>query len=940
MRVFVGRGRLACTSLLALVGAVACHRGAASNEPCPQVLEPLAVPQAAVAAPPVALRTVEGITEYQLDNGLRVLLVPDPSRDRVTVNITYLVGSRHESYGETGMAHLLEHMLFKGTLAVAEPSAELEAHGADYNGTTWYDRTNYFETMPASAENLAWAIEFEADRMRQSLIDPDDLAKEFSVVKNELQMGENDPEQIVDERMLSTAFLWHNYGKSTIGAPSDLDNVQAPTLRKFYDHYYQPDNAVLVVAGAFDEAHALALVAEHFGAIARPNRTLATTYTVEPIQDGEREVILRRVGDVAIVSALYHGVAGADERYTAGEALVHLLTDEPSGRLFRRLVQTGLASSVYGSTQALHDPGWVQFFAEVPPGGSAEKVREVLLETLDELEPITEAEVARYRNRRSKELGLSMTDSTDTAIELSEWAALGDWRMLFVYRDRVETTGVPAVQAFADEFLVPSNRTVGMFVPTPEPKRAPGVSVPDVAAAVDGYQGRGAPRDGEVFAATIDNIEARTQRVTTADGIRLALLPKRTRGGTVTFQMRLRAGSVESLRGRDVAASYVGDMMMRGTRSRTRQELRDEFDRLRAEVWISGRTTGGVVQFETQREHVPEVVALVAEMLREPAFSVEEFELLRQEELASWQARRSDPEVQAFDRLWSVLRPLPVDDPRAPRSTSQWVERLSKLKVRDLSRVHSELWGAGDVQISVVGDFDPVALRTAVDEHLGAWAAPTSPERLPAVYHSIAPAPAHYIDTPDKEMAVVTMAQNFALRDDHPDYPALVLATYVLGGADASRLVMRLREREGWSYHAYASVHADAHEAAATLLVGAQSAPKSVDKMRAAMDEELAAWLSKPVPVAELDAAKATYRALFETSLSGDRAIARRHVEDLYLGRTLRDTARRLDAIDAVTPQQLLDAVARHVKRDGFTTVVAGDFQKMGRARPKSADGS
>src|SRR5512133_52732 len=255
----------------------------------------LALPAFALAQLPAGIKkgaTVEGITEYNLDNGLRVLLFPDASKQTTTVNITYLVGSRHEGYGETGMAHLLEHMVFKGTPKHADIPAELTNHGARPNGTTWYDRTNYFETVPATDSNLVWALDLEADRMVNSYIAKKDLESEFSVVRNEFEMGENSPLDILMERTASTAYLWHNYGKSTIGARADIENVPIERLKAFYQRYYQPDNAVLVVAGKFDVNRTLGLIAAKFGAIPKPMRSLDhgnmiyPTYTAEPVQDG------------------------------------------------------------------------------------------------------------------------------------------------------------------------------------------------------------------------------------------------------------------------------------------------------------------------------------------------------------------------------------------------------------------------------------------------------------------------------------------------------------------------------------------------------------------------------------------------------------------------------------------------------------------------------
>src|SRR5215470_19138319 len=241
----------------------------------------IAVSAAAQQAAP-RVTSVEGITEYRLANGLRVLLFPDQSKPTMTVNITYLVGSAQEGYGETGMAHLLEHLQFKGTPKHTNIPQELTEHGARTNATTWVDRTNYFETLQASESNLQWALGLEADRMVNSFIAKKDLDSEMTVVRNEFERGENDPGSVLEERVLSTAFLWHNYGHSTIGARSDIENVPIERLQAFYHNHYQPDNAVLMVAGKIDEAKTLAWVNELFGVIPTPTRKLDLTYTEEP----------------------------------------------------------------------------------------------------------------------------------------------------------------------------------------------------------------------------------------------------------------------------------------------------------------------------------------------------------------------------------------------------------------------------------------------------------------------------------------------------------------------------------------------------------------------------------------------------------------------------------------------------------------------------------
>src|SRR5207244_3482038 len=297
----------------------------------------------------------------RLANGLLIRLYPDPSSTKVTVNCTVLVGSRHEGYGETGMAPLLEHMVFKGTPKHPDVPKALRDHGANFNGTTWLDRTNYFETMPASDENLEFGIRMEADRLVNSHVKREDLASEMTVVRNEFEQGENNPVLILRQRIIAAAYEWHNYGKSTMGNRSDIERVPIEKLQGFYRKYYQPDNAMLIVAGKFDPGRALQLIEDKFGSIPHPSRMGASeifaTYTAEPPQDGERLVTLRRVGDVQGVMGIYHIPAGSHPDFPALSVLGRVLADEPSGRLYKALVDTKLAARIGAFAWQLREPG-------------------------------------------------------------------------------------------------------------------------------------------------------------------------------------------------------------------------------------------------------------------------------------------------------------------------------------------------------------------------------------------------------------------------------------------------------------------------------------------------------------------------------------------------------------------------------------------------------
>ncbi|MFN5853230.1 MAG: M16 family metallopeptidase, partial [Pirellulaceae bacterium] len=335
---------------------------------------------------PRLITTVEGITEYRLDNGVQVLLFPDNSKPVVTVNMTIFVGSRHEGYGEAGMAHLLEHMLFKGTPNHPEVPKALQDRGAQFNGTTWLDRTNYFETLAAEKDNLEFAIRLEADRLVNSFVRGEDLISEMTVVRNEFERGENSPLSVLQQRMFSAAYQWHNYGNSTIGNRSDIERVPIDKLREFYRKFYRPDNVMLVIAGKFVPSEALDLVQKYFGVLDNPPAPIDRTYTVEPPQDGERTTVVRRVGESQYVGAAYHIPAGADPEYVPVEVLATLLATEPSGRLYKSLVVTQKATSVLGGSFGLHDPGLMFYGAEVPKDKSIEEARVALLETLESFE--------------------------------------------------------------------------------------------------------------------------------------------------------------------------------------------------------------------------------------------------------------------------------------------------------------------------------------------------------------------------------------------------------------------------------------------------------------------------------------------------------------------------------------------------------------------------
>jgi len=904
----------------------------AAQQPKPR--HPAPRPSHAAAAVPAPVRgpTVEGITEYDLANGLKVLLFPDSSKPTITVNIIYLVGSRYEGYGETGMAHLLEHMMFKGTPHHRNIPQELTEHGAQPNGTTWFDRTNYFETFAATDTNLTWALDLEADRMVNSFVAKHDLESEMTVVRNEYESGENDPFGVLMDRTLSTAYLWHNYGKATIGARSDIELVPIERLQSFYHRYYEPDNAVLVVAGKFDPAHTLQLVTSRFGSIPRPDRSgvlkIYPTYTVEPTQDGERSVTLRRVGDVQVVAAAYHVPAGSDSDYAAVDVLSEVLGSAPSGRLYKALVDTKKAADVGAIAFQFRDPSILYLYARVRLGDPLDSARAALERTVDSVIVTvpTAEEVERGKASLLRNIELNLNNSSRVGLQLSEWAAMGDWRLLFLYRDRLKAVTPAAVQRVASRYLVPSNRTLGLFIPTPAPVRAEIPPVPDVAALVRDYHGDTARVAGEAFDPSPANIEQRTTRSTLANGLQLALLPKRTRGQTVNAMLRLRYGSETAVTGKAEIADLAADMLLRGSLHHTRQQIKDSLDKLQARVNVFGGATSTSVMIETTRPRLPAVLGLLGEVLREPAFDSTEFRALVQENLAQIEEQKSEPTAIAFRTFQRRLGDYPKGDPRYVATLDELAASYAAATLEGVRRFYADFYGASNAELSVVGDFDAAQITQLVTARLGDWRSAQPYARVPQPYQA-RPDTTVVIETPDKANAMFVAGMNLHIRDDDPEYPALILGNYMLGGGFLnSRLAARIRQKEGLSYGVGSMLNAGAMDSSGTFAAYAIYAPQNVRKLATAFREEIDRALRDGFTATEVEQAKAGWLQSREVGRAQDQQLAGTLMSYLFYHRTLAYDADLERKVQALTVDQINAAIRRYLDPAKFVIVEAGDF--------------
>lgn len=883
-------------------------------------------------APPAKVTTVEGITEYRLANGLRVLLAPDDSKPITTVNVTYEVGSRMEKYGETGMAHLLEHLMFKGTPNEPDKTIvdEFSRRGMRFNGTTYFDRTNYFETFASSDDNLDWALKMEADRMVHSNIARSDLDSEMTVVRNEMEAGENSPYRVLEQKMTAAAFQWHNYGKSTIGARADVENVNIAHLQAFYRTYYQPDNAVLIVTGKFDPAGVLAQITRYFGVIAKPKRVIEPTWTVEPVQDGPRSVTLERVGDSPLVAALYHLPQAASADFPAVVMLSYILGNTPNGRLYKALVETKLAASVGETTAGLHDPGYGGPVAILQKTQAPDAAIKAMLETMEGVAraPVTESELKRARDVYLNRFETMMSDPSQFGIRISESIAEGDWRLLFIERDRVAAVTVADVQRVAATYFKESNRTLGQFVPTQSPDRATMPPPVDVAALVASYQGREAVAAGEAFDPSPANIEKHSKRLTLPDGMKVIELAKQTRGNTVSGTIVMGNGTLESLAGKRDIPAVTAAMLQRGAGSLSRKDIADRLEELKATIGVRGTFDQLTINFQTRRDKLPELLALIAEMMRHPTFPEAELEQLKTQTITSIDAQRHEPQAVAQNALSRYDNPYPKGDIRYTPSFDEEVEITNAMTVADLRAFHDDFYGADHAQLALVGDFDPAAIEPVLGKLFGDWKA-----RLPYVHvpdpYRLSPLTAQQFETPDKANAFYVGRLAIPVKADGADFVPLILANRILGGGGLkSRIVDRLRQQDGISYGAGSGLSEANYEANSTLSFAAIYAPQNLPKLETAMAEVLAAFLKDGVTGEELAAAKSGLLQQWTISRTQDGALASQLASDLKFGRTMAFTADREAKIQSATVEQVNGVIRKYLHLDQLVQMYAGDFAK------------
>lgn len=872
-----------------------------------------------------------GVSEYSLKNGLKILLIPDQSRQNATVNIVYHVGSRHEGYGETGMAHLLEHLVFKGTPKYGNIPAEMTKRGMAPNGTTSFDRTNYFATFPVTGDNLEFYLDMEADRMINSFIARKDLDSEFSVVRNEMESGENNPSRIAVQKLMAVAFDWHNYGKSTIGARSDVENVKIENLQAFYRKFYQPDNATLIVGGKIDEAKTLEMIKQKFGSIPKPTRTLEPTWTTEPAQDGERQLTIRRVGGEQYVLAGYHAPSAVDPDSAVFTYIDRLMVDNPSGRLYKALVDTRKAVGVLSGNFSQKEPGYSVYGVRLNKEQSVDEAERILIETVETFAatPPTKEELDRVKTTLERQYDSITNDANTVAQLMTDWVAKGDWRLYFLFREQLKTVTPEDVQRVTKSYFLSSNRTVAKFIPTDNPVRTTVKRYTDQEITAIASKAKTTEKiaEGEVFEATTANIEARTKRGQIGT-IKTAFLPKKTRGEIVSLRLNINLGDEKSLKGLNQTAGFVGEMMNAGTAKRTRQQIKEDLDRLKSTASVDGGATSAGISITSTRQNLAATLKIAAEMLQEPSFPQDEFDKAKAQRLAQLENQRTEPQAIASREMQRAFSKAKKGEFRYAPSLDEEITDVKAVTLDAVKKFYKDFYGASSAQISIVGDFDEKEISSLINQHFANWKSPKPYTRIPQEFYD-APTVKKSFETPDRANAIFFARQSIMMNDANSDYPALILGNFIFGGGFLnSRLATRLRQKEGFSYSVASGFSASSLDETGAFTAQAIYAPENGEKLEKAFYEELNKVITEGFTETELKEAKQGWLLGRQRTRGSDAALRSGLANYLFLNRTYAWDDAMEKKVQALTLGEVNAAFKKYIDPNKISVFKAGDFAK------------
>ncbi|MBU2975092.1 M16 family metallopeptidase [Zobellia sp. B3R18] len=895
---------------------------------------------------------LEGIEEYlYTPNGMNILLVQDNAAPVVTVQIVYRVGSKHEVPGNTGSTHLLEHLNFKGTPTFNKRKgtsidSKLNSIGARMNATTWYDRTNYYETIPS--DHIETALHIEADRMRNSLLLKEDKESEMTVVRNEFERGENNPNSLLNKEMWATAYMAHPYHHNTIGWRSDIEKMPIETLRDFYNTYYWPDNATLTIIGDFQKESLFDLVDKYFGKITKAPHDMPQPYTTEPDQLGPRKIIIKKPGQQGIVSIGYKIPGRMHDDLPALQVLSQIIGSGTSSILNKTFVDTGIALYGYSSASNFKEVGLLSVSLGITPDKDHEEINEQLLEMIATVknDGVTQEDVDRIVAKLNAQTILSRDGSGSIARELNEAIAGGDWKDYINANKRLSKVTAEDVKRVANTYLLEDQSTTGYFIPkVPGGNEAVGQKPANYMLNDDSkyfyrnpeHASKDCPTNSDMVSQeVISEITSAYQTIEISDkgekftresivGIDV-ITAKTGAKDFLTVSASFPIGDYLNTNGNEMVPSLTAQMLSKGTLNHDKFQFSQKLEKLGVTLRVSAGTHDMRIGFKCLKKDLYEVVTLLAEELRFPLFDEKEFNLLKQQNEGSMKRGLTDPGTQGSIALSQAI--YQEGHPNYTTDIQTSIDNLNKVTLNELKVFHKKYFGPADMHLVAVGDVDTKALSKALKVAFKGW---TGGVKAKANFKKTNKADAltKVVTIPQKPSAEMYIGQYTGIQRMDKDYLPFYMGTSILGGGFSGRLMRTVRDEDGLTYSINAR-HSGHNYVDGYWYVNASFNPNLFQKGLDATMVQIKKWVEQGVTEEELAAKKTNLTGSFKVSLSTTGGLAgalldfvERGLEPEYIDQYTKD-------IEAVTLEQVNSTIKKYIDLNKLIIIKSGSLDDNG----------
>ena len=898
------------------------------------------------------IKELGGVEEYLYQpNGMNILLLQDNASPVATVQIVYRVGSKNEVLGNTGSTHLLEHLMFKGTTTFNKKNGNtitdvLQNTGAQLNATTWNDRTNYFETLPS--DKIALALQIEADRMRNSLLLKEDKEAEMTVVRNEFERGENDPNSLLDKEIWAAAYIAHPYHHSTIGWKSDIEKAPIEVLRNFYNTYYWPDNATLTIIGDFKKENIFELIEKYFGNITKAPNAMPQPYTEEPQQYGPRKIVVKKPGELGVVSKAYKIPGALNKDLPALNVLAEIIGAGPSAILNKTFVDSGLGIYAYASASNFKEVGLFAIGVGFPTTSKHEDIDAKISEVVAQIQKngVTQDEVNRVVAKISAQTILARDGSGVIASELTEAIAAGDWTDYITGVERLKKVTPADVLSVAQKYLVEDQSTTGYFVPKqsgsndgheqasaakfipengPFYYRDPSHNHDEKRVSFISMEKESSKKAFSSFDKSTIEKTASSYKREKVSGIDVVSV-KTSAKDFVTVAASISLGNYANENKNLMVPSLTASMLSKGTTLNDKFKFSEKLQKLGVNISINASSTKINIGFKCLKKDLDQVVSLLAEEIRNPLFDQKEFENLKQQYTGNIQQNLNDPAERGSIALTQAI--YPKGNPNQNLSVEEDLANIKNATLDEVKAFYKKYFGPASMHLVIVGDTEGANLNASLKKSFRNWNGGVV-ENMKFEEAKKANAKTEVVTIREKPSAELYIGQYTGLKRADADYIPFFIGNYTLGAGFAGRLMQTVRDNDGLTYNISSEIGGNI-QTGGFWFVNASFNPTLFQKGLDATMVQVQKWVNDGITQEELENKKTNLIGSFKVGMATTNGMARtilsfveRGLEPGYIEQYPKD-------IEKVALEQVNNAIKKYIQLDKMIVIKSGSLDKDG----------